>query len=106
VLSTWAGDKHILLEIFNLMLLYFISRYLLATAEVIFSVSGSFISMMSCAPFSVLILDTWISFFAITMSRFGCLVLEEKNPYGWQNIRYVGNHERRNMESDFGIDLL
>lgn len=86
-LSIWADDKHIMLPILNLVLLYFIAHTVLSTAKVMFSMSGSCMSTFCRGLLCFLMLDILIFFFTIPISHVGRFVLEEEGRHGWSSIR-------------------
>ena len=86
-LLIWADDKHILLSVLNLLLLYLIAHTVLSTAQVILSMSLSVIPKLCAVLLSFMMLNTLIFFFTIPMSHVARFILEDPSQHDWSNIK-------------------
>jgi hypothetical protein len=87
-ISFWADDKHILLTILNLALLFAMVPVLSSAAKVIHS-SNRYCDLDKKGLFCLFFVmaNTLFMFATVLMTRLAQFALEERSSYGWSNIK-------------------
>jgi hypothetical protein len=86
--SIWAGDKHILLSIWNLALLFAMVPVLSTTVTVIHSSNRYHdLDKQSLIWFLFVMMNILFTFATIPMTHLAQFALEQRSSYGWSNIK-------------------